>query len=538
VKLPLGCLALAYLSMVSSICAQTTGGNVATTTPATQAGTQSAAISQVPRLVKFSGTVQNFGADEAGGGAVARDSASVPTNVVGITFSLYSQQTGGGPLWSEVQNVRVDSTGHYTVQLGSTQDEGLPVELFSSAQAQWLGVRLEGQAEQPRIMLLSVPYALKAADAETFGGKPPSAFMSATNSAMASGSGGTTPGTNGKQPLPPQVDGGGTTNYIALWTSASDLGDSVMYQSSNNIGIGTTSLAYPLTVSGNNAGTIISVTQAGSGIGVNAYSYSTSGGGTAVLGKTQGNSGIGVRGDALASTGPTYGVYGSNASTSGYGVYGNASASTGNTYGVYGKVASTAGIALLGLATATSGNTIGVSGIVDSAAGTAGVFNNAIGGNILVGQNNGTAKFTVDGSGDVNISGNFTGSGSGLTGIQFSNLGGTLASSQFSGTFSNAVTLSNTSNVYYGNGSNLTEVVAGAGSPYYIQNTNSEQTNANFNIDGDGAIGGDLQVDGDGTIGGTFQAGNYQVGGSTLWVETLTLSVSEVRRRRLFSNVS
>ena len=190
-KLPLGCLALAYLSMVSSICAQTTGGNVATTTPATQAGTQSAAISQVPRLVKFSGTVQNFGADEAGGGAVARDSASVPTNVVGITFSLYSQQTGGGPLWSEVQNVRVDSTGHYTVQLGSTQDEGLPVELFSSAQAQWLGVRLEGQAEQPRIMLLSVPYALKAADAETFGGKPPSAFMSATNSAMASGSGGT-----------------------------------------------------------------------------------------------------------------------------------------------------------------------------------------------------------------------------------------------------------------------------------------------------------------------------------------------------------
>src|SRR3990170_1578308 len=31
--------------------------------------------------------------------------------------------------------------------------------------------------EQPRILLVSVPYALKAADAETLGGKPASAFV-------------------------------------------------------------------------------------------------------------------------------------------------------------------------------------------------------------------------------------------------------------------------------------------------------------------------------------------------------------------------
>ena len=129
-KLQLGCLALAYLSIVSSISAQTTGGNVATTTAATQTGAQSAATApQVPRLVKFSGTVQNFTANEAGSGIVARDSASVPTNVIGVTFSLYSQQTGGVALWSEVQNVRADNTGRYTVQLGSTRPEGLPVEL-------------------------------------------------------------------------------------------------------------------------------------------------------------------------------------------------------------------------------------------------------------------------------------------------------------------------------------------------------------------------------------------------------------------------
>ncbi len=364
-KLQLGCLALASLSMVSSISAQTTGGNVATATAATQTAAQSAAAApQVPRLVKFSGIVQNFNADEAGSGVLARDSASVPTNVIGVTFSLYSQQTGGVALWSEVQNVRVDSTGRYTVQLGSTQADGLPVELFSSAQAQWLGVRQEGQAEQPRIMLLSVPYALKAEDAETFGGKPPSAYMAALNS--GTGVNGATLGRNGKQA---PAGGGGTTNYIALWTSSTNLGDSVMYQSSNNVGIGTTSPGYPLTVSGNNTGTIISVTQAGSGIGVNAYSYSTSGGGTAVLGKTQGTSGIGVRGESLASTGDTIGVYGTADSNAGIAVQGTVIAATGDTVGVQGNSASDAGVGVYGFVSATTGITVAVQGITRSSDG-------------------------------------------------------------------------------------------------------------------------------------------------------------------------
>ena len=48
-------------------------------------------------------------------------------------------------------------------------------------------MQLEAQAEQPRVMLLSVPYALKAADAETFGGKPPSAYVAAPQSDSSTG---------------------------------------------------------------------------------------------------------------------------------------------------------------------------------------------------------------------------------------------------------------------------------------------------------------------------------------------------------------
>ena len=86
----------------------------------------------------------------------------------------------------------------------------------------------------------------------------------------------------------------------------------------------------------------------------------------------------------------------------------------------------------------------------------------------------------------------------------FSLLSGTLGGSQLSGAYGNAVTLSNTSNVYYGNGSNLTGVIAGAGSPYYIQNGTTQQPSANFNISGSGSAN-------------SFNsATNYQIGGNSV----------------------
>src|SRR5215471_6647108 len=84
----------------------------------------------VPRLVNFSGVV--------------KDSKGNPvTGPLNLTFSLYTFQDGGGPLWVETQNVQLDNQGHYTVLLGATQPEGLPLDLFTSGQAQWLGVQPE-----------------------------------------------------------------------------------------------------------------------------------------------------------------------------------------------------------------------------------------------------------------------------------------------------------------------------------------------------------------------------------------------------------
>ena len=58
-----------------------------------------------------------------------------------------------------------------------TVHHGLPLDLFISGEARWLGVQPEGQPELPRTLFVSVPYALSSANAETFGGKPTSAFV-------------------------------------------------------------------------------------------------------------------------------------------------------------------------------------------------------------------------------------------------------------------------------------------------------------------------------------------------------------------------
>jgi hypothetical protein len=121
---------------------------------------------QIPRLIRFSGML--------------RDAAGNPeTGSVAVTFALYETQENGSPLWVETQMVQLNAAGQYTALLGATQPEGLPLDLFASSRAQWLGVQpqVPGEGEQPRILLVGVPYALKAADADTLGGIPASAFL-------------------------------------------------------------------------------------------------------------------------------------------------------------------------------------------------------------------------------------------------------------------------------------------------------------------------------------------------------------------------
>jgi hypothetical protein len=229
-KLRIGCIVVGFLSLVLSLAAQSASSG--------------SASSQVPPLIQFS----SVAADEGG---------NTLSGVVSITFSLFNNQRGGEPLWTEKQNnVQLDSTGHYSVQLGITKPNGVPATLFTSGEARWLSVRIAGQEEQPRVLLLSVPYALKAGDAATIGGLPPSAFVLAGPLTGVDGSSTTSGSATPSADAPPagSVTGSGTADFIPLWTSTSNIGNSVLFQSgagkTAKLGINTITPASTLDVKG------------------------------------------------------------------------------------------------------------------------------------------------------------------------------------------------------------------------------------------------------------------------------------------------
>jgi hypothetical protein len=196
------------------------------------AAQQLAAISAnvaVPPIVKFSGVLADVNHKPL-------------TGAIGVTFYLYQESQGGAPLWMETQNVQADKAGHYSVALGSTSSQGLPANVFATGEARWLGVQVQGQEEQPRVLLMSVPYAMKALDADTIGGKPASAFMMAPASDSKSQSPKLTPGT---------ITGSGTADYVPLFTGATTIGNSKIFQTvAGDVGIGTTTPVAVLDVKG------------------------------------------------------------------------------------------------------------------------------------------------------------------------------------------------------------------------------------------------------------------------------------------------
>ncbi len=114
--------------------------------------------------------------------------------------------------------------------------------------------------EQPRVLLVAVPYALKASDSDTLGGKPASAYALA-NTPLTAAAPGAQPITDARQPTTdnrqpttdkqqpvsaPQPsapcssvtsDGTATANSIAMFTTNCNLEASAITQTSGNIGI-------------------------------------------------------------------------------------------------------------------------------------------------------------------------------------------------------------------------------------------------------------------------------------------------------------
>lgn len=198
-----------------------------------------AAPTSVPALIEYSGYA--LGDDGKPLGSPAS-----------ITFLIFTDQQGGAPAFTESQDVAVDAHGRYTVELGATLPNGIPAAVFANGDARWLEVQIAGQNPQPRVLLLSVPYALKAGDATTLGGLPVSAFALASSVAPASAASVAAlpaAGAAGSTAIPVTTLGGGA-GFIPMFSGTSSIAESFLFQSGKGIGIGTKAPAATLDVDG------------------------------------------------------------------------------------------------------------------------------------------------------------------------------------------------------------------------------------------------------------------------------------------------
>jgi hypothetical protein len=361
-----------------------------------------------PRLIRFSGSLRESG------GTVCPGSAS-------ITFALYAGQQGGSPLWLETQAVACDESGSYTALLGSTTAEGLPLDLFANDDERWLGVRAEGQEEQPRVLLVSVPYALRAEDANTVGGMTPQQIVAAatpivqqmvlqntpqtdtTTTTPSRPSGPTAPGTSSIAAPGPRISTylkNSTQGEVEAYNDGTSTPLQLLLNPlGGNVGVGTTAPGQKLSV----AGTIESTTggfkfpdattQATAGI-----SQTTADTRYAQLGAANtftGNVTISNDLTATTSNNATATVTGSNTATSGF-----------NAIGVEGLSASSSGIGVEGV------NSSGGFGVLGQSSSGNGVYGQSSNGNGMTGQ-------SASGYGVVGASG----SGSGVFGTSNSGYG-------------------------------------------------------------------------------------------------------------------
>jgi hypothetical protein len=183
----------------------------------------------VPRLINIAGTFRP--AD-----------GQPPSAVETVTLSIYAEPEAGSPLWQETQTVTLDERGRYSLLLGATLADGIPPAVFASGGAHWLSTRFErpGEAEGSRVRITSVPYALRASDADTLGGRPASDYLLASTTGTSEVRAAATTSTQEPSVAAPNAVLAGGTNYLAKYVNSSDVGNSALYETGGQMGLGTT----------------------------------------------------------------------------------------------------------------------------------------------------------------------------------------------------------------------------------------------------------------------------------------------------------
>jgi hypothetical protein len=154
---------------------------------------------QVPQMINYQGKLTKAG------------TCALDTTIA-MVFKIYADTLTSTSLWTETQSSVKVEDGIFNILLGSVTPFA---DLVFDGNIRYLGVKVGADNEMtPRKPIVSAGYAFR------------SEFSDTARYALAGAGGG--------------IGGSGTTNYISKFTGSNTIGNSVMYQSGNYVGIGLT----------------------------------------------------------------------------------------------------------------------------------------------------------------------------------------------------------------------------------------------------------------------------------------------------------
>jgi hypothetical protein len=132
-----------------------------------------AAGAEIPKYINFQGKL-------------TKDGAPI-TSTTSVTFSIFTDAVAGSPIWTETKPITPNENGVFNTLLGDTSKTGLTL-VFAGDKKYFASLTIGGVELLPRQQLVSVPFAYRAAVAESLvSDNPNPLYVNVTNASAISG---------------------------------------------------------------------------------------------------------------------------------------------------------------------------------------------------------------------------------------------------------------------------------------------------------------------------------------------------------------